>query len=60
MLSSYGLNLLLIHFLIETQRANLIINARDRDVNKDPHFIYKRKVRKEDQEFAVFFSFKTN
>lgn len=46
--SSYSLNLLLIHFLIETRRVKLIMDARERDLDKNPHFIYRRKIKREE------------
>ena len=39
--SSYSMNLLLIHFLIETRQINLIMDARSRQEDS-PHFVYQR------------------
>lgn len=47
MFSSYSFNLMLIHFLYETDRINLILDARERHPEKTPHFLYKRKLKEE-------------
>lgn len=58
--SSYSFNLMLLHFLIETRRINLIMDARERNLDKSPFFEYRRKSKDEDQRFNVYFDFKTS
>jgi DNA polymerase sigma len=43
--SSYSFNLILIHYLIQVNKVNLIMDARVRDPYLSPHFTYKRKIR---------------
>ena len=60
MFSSYSLNLLLFHFLIEKNKIQLIMDARERNQNA-PHFMYRRQINDdEEQEFKVYFTFKTD
>jgi DNA polymerase sigma len=60
MFSSYSFNLMLIHFLIQENKANLIMDARVRDPQRDPHFTYKRKKRSEIESFEVYIKFNQN
>lgn len=40
--SSYSFNLMLLHFLMETGRIKLIMDARERSL-ETPHFYYQRR-----------------
>lgn len=59
--SSYSMNILMLHFLIETRKINLIMEAQHRDPKTAPHFTYSRTSNKgELQTFDVYYQFKTD
>ena len=58
-ISSYGMILMLIHYLIKVKKAKPILD--NRVITKDkPHLEYKRSKLTEIEQFPVYYMFKTN
>ena len=59
MFSSYSFSLLLLHFLIEKNKLQLIMDARERE-ESSPHFMFCRETRENEEKFKVYYTFKTD